>query len=60
MGHPALAWLLFGREEGGQFFVEGEEVGDSLGFAGEVGLAIGGIDGMIEGVMGFDQIGWHG
>jgi len=52
--------LLLGGEEGGEFFVEGEEEGDALGLAGEVGFAVCGVNGAIKCVVSIDEIGGHG
>jgi hypothetical protein len=56
-GWFASGFLFLGGKEGGVFFVEGEEEGYAFGLGFEAGAAVGGVHGVVEGLVGFDESG---
>lgn len=52
------AFGFFRRKEAGVFLVEFKEEGDAFGFGFKIGFAVGGINGAVEGLMGFKKHRW--
>ena len=52
------AFRFFRRKEAGVFLVEFKEEGDAFGFGFKIGFAVGGINGAVEGLMGFKKHRW--